>query len=118
MAVLEPLINTIKEKFVVIFKEGMKTLGYDALLGLATGGVGAFLKGVKKVWGGMKMISNLFGETLGQFVKKIKDPEEEAEEAEKGEDDPTDPSTKKEESISYDEELLREFVREKLLAAS
>ena len=68
----------------------------------------------------MKLVSKLFGGTLGKFVDKIKNPEEEAKEAEKGEDDPTDENTKKKEkkeSISRDELILREFIREGLLAS-
>ena len=46
--------------------------------------------------------------------------EEEEKEAEKGEDDPTDDSTKKEEkkeSAIRDEVILREYIRERLLAS-
>ena len=69
----------------------------------------------------VKLVSKLFGGTLGKFVDKIKNPEKEAKEAEKGEDDPTDDSTKKEEkkeeSVFRDELILRELIREELLAS-
>ena len=120
MKQIEPLLKVIKDKVAGAFKNIVKQIGADALLGLASGGVSTFISGVKKAFGGMKLVSKLFGGTLGKFVDKIKNPEKEAEEAEKGEDDPTDENTKKKdkkESISRDELILREFIRERLLAS-
>tara|TARA_B100000519_G_scaffold201492_1_gene217174 strand:- start:1338 stop:2582 length:1245 start_codon:yes stop_codon:yes gene_type:complete len=120
MKQIEPLFKVVKEKVVDAFKNIVKQIGADALLGLASGGVSTFISGIKKAFGGMKLVSKLFGGTLGKFVDKIKNPEKEAEEAEKGEDDPTDDSTKKEEkkeSISRDELILREYIRERLMAS-
>ena len=121
MKVLEPLITLLKEKGMDLLQGMLKTLGMEALGGLLSGGISSFISGVAKVWGGATTLSELFGDTLSQFVKKIKDPEEEMEEMEKGEDDPTDSSTKKKEekkeALSRDEQLLREYIREKLLAA-
>ena len=120
MKQIEPLLKVVKDKVAGAFKNIVKQIGADALLGLASGGVSTFISGVKKAFGGMKLVSKLFGGTLGKFVDKIKNPEKEAEEAEKGEDDPTDENTKKEEkkeSISRDELVLREFIRERLLAS-
>jgi len=111
MALLQPLIDVIKGKVVDMFQGVIKKLGAEALVGLVSGGIGPFISGIKSAFGGIKMVSDLFGDALGAFVKKIKDPEAEAEEAEKGEDDPT-------EAVWHDnEKLLREFIREKLLAA-
>jgi hypothetical protein len=111
MALLQPLIDVIKGKVVDMFQGVIKKLGAEALVGLVSGGIGPFISGIKGAFGGIKMVSDLFGDALGAFVKKIKDPEAEAEEAEKGEDDPT-------EAVWHDnEKLLREFIREKLLAA-
>ncbi len=111
MALLQPLIDVIKDKVMDMFQGAIKQLGAEALVGLISGGIGPFISGIKKTFGGIKMVSDLFGDALSSFVKKIKDPEAEAEEAEKGEDDPT-------EAVWHDnEKLLREFIREKLLAA-
>jgi hypothetical protein len=120
MKQVSPLMDILKTKIVDAFKNIAKQLGAEALIGLASGGVGTFMSGVKKAFGGFKLVSKLFGSTLGKFVSKIKNPEQEEEEAEKGEDDPTDDSTKKEEkkeSIFRDEVVLREYIREKLLAS-
>ena len=124
MGQITPLVKVIKDKVVDAFKGIAKQIGADALIGLASGGVGTFISGIKKAFGGVKLVSTLFGDTLGKFVSKIKNPDEEAKEAEAGEDDPTDDSTKKDEkkeekkeSVLRDERLLREFIREKLLAA-
>jgi len=111
MALLQPLIDVIKDKVVDMFQGVIKKLGAEALVGFVSGGIGPFISGIKGAFGGIKMVSDLFGDALGAFVKKIKDPEAEAEEAEKGEDDPT-------EAVWHDnEKLLREFIREKLLVA-
>ena len=108
---VQPLIDTLKEKFATMATTALKSMGMDAMLGMVTGGIGPFIKGIKKVYGGMSTISDLFGDTFKAFIKQIKNPEAEAEEAEKGEDDPT-------EAAWHDnEKLLREFIREKLLAA-
>ncbi len=120
MKQLEPLMNVLQKKVVDSFKGIAKQVGAEALIGLASGGVGTFISGIKKAFGGMKLVSKLFGGTLGKFVDKIENPEKEAKEAEKGEDDPTDDSTKKEEkkeSIFRDELILRELIREELLAS-
>ena len=120
MKQVSPLLDIIKTKIVDAFKGMVKQLGAEALMGLASGGVGAFMSGVKKAFGGFKLVSKLFGDTLGKFVSKIENPEEEEKEAEKGEDDPTDDSTKKEEkkeSVIRDEVILREYIRERLLAS-
>ena len=111
MEQLDPLINVLKEKVVNAFKNIVKQIGAEALMGLATGGVGAFISGIKKAFGGFKLVSKLFGATLGKFVSDIENPKEEREEAEKGEDDPTDDSTKKEEK---NEVVLREYIRQLL----
>ena len=120
MKQVEPLLDVIKTKIVDAFKGMVKQLGAEALMGLASGGVGTFVSGVKKAFGGIKLVSKLFGDTLGKFVSKIENPEQEEKEAEKGEDDPTDDSTKKEEkkeSVMRDEVILREYIRERLLAS-
>jgi len=120
MGYLEPLINILKDKVMGMFKGIIKKLGAEALVGMVSGGIGTFMNAIRAAFGGVKTLSNLFGDTLKGFISKIKDPEAEKEEAEKGEDDPTDDSTKKEEkkeSVSREEKLIREYVREKLLAS-
>ncbi|HIE83272.1 MAG TPA: hypothetical protein EYQ00_05210 [Dehalococcoidia bacterium] len=77
-----------------------------------SGGVGAFIKAAGAAYGGVSMLSKLFGKSLGAFVNKIENPEEEIKEMEAGEDDPTEKS----ESMFRDEQLLRGYIREKMLA--
>ena len=113
MSKLQPIIDVVKEKVMDLFKDIAKSLGADALIGLASGGIGTFLSYIKKAFGGVKLFSTLFGDSMANFVDKIENPKEEAEEAEKGEDDPTDEGTKKEETKS--EALIRRLVRETLL---
>jgi hypothetical protein len=111
MEKLKPLMDILRSKVVGAFKGIVKKLGAEALIGLASGGVGTFISGVKKAFGGFKLVSSLFGGTLGKFVSDIENPKEEREEAEKGEDDPTDDNTKKEKK---DEAILREYIKQLL----
>jgi hypothetical protein len=104
-------MDILMSKVVGAFKGIVKKLGAEALIGLASGGVGTFISGVKKAFGGFKLVSSLFGGTLGKFVSDIENPKEEREEAEKGEDDPTDDNTKKEKK---DEAILREYIKQLL----
>ena len=57
MEQLDPLINVLKEKVVNAFKNIVKQIGAEALIGLASGGVGAFISGIKKAFGGFKLVS-------------------------------------------------------------
>jgi hypothetical protein len=114
------MIGTHAKKIFDYFKENIKSfadnvlkkLGFEALTSIMSGGVGAFIKAAGAAYGGVSMLSKLFGKSLGAFVNKIENPEEEIKEMEAGEDDPTEKS----ESMFRDEQLLRGYIREKMLA--
>ena len=111
--------SKIIKKITSILFSAVKKLGTKALEGLAidalgsalTGGVSAAFKALKALYGGTKVVFQFLGGPLGEFVSKIKNPEEEAEEAERGEDDPTE-GGKKNESHENENLLLRGYIRE------
>ena len=114
-------IGTHAKKIFDYFKENisefadkvLKKLGFEALTSIMSGGVGTFIKAAGAAYGGVKMLSKLFGDSLGAFVSKIENPEEEVKEMEAGEDDPTE----KNESRYREEQLLRAYVREYMMAS-
>jgi uncharacterized protein (UPF0335 family) len=106
------IFNYFKENIKGFADKIFKKLGFQAISSIMSGGVGTFINAVGAAYGGVSMLSQLFGDSLGAFVSKIENPEEEAKEMEAGEDDPTEKS----ESIFRDERLLREYIREKMLA--
>lgn len=108
---VEKIIAFIKEKIFDKFMDAIKGLAFDALLGAVSGGVGAMIKQLGKLYGGAQFVAKILGGAAEPFISKIENPEEEMEEMEKGEDDPT-------EATWHDnEKLIREYVREKLLAS-
>ena len=108
----QKIIDFVKDKLVDALADKIKGLAVDVIMGAVSGGVGAFIKTIGKVFGGVKFVGNLLGKAAEPFISKIKNPEEEMKEMEKGEDDPT-------EAAWHDsEKLIREYVRLKLLVAS
>lgn len=108
---LQKAFEFLKEKFIDAGAEILKKIAFDAIVGAVSGGIGAFIKTASKLWGGMSFVMGIIGESTDKFLSKIKDPEQEMEEMEKGEDDPT-------EGAWHDpDKLIREYVREKLLAS-
>lgn len=105
---LKGIFEIFQDKLVALGGDLLKKIGIEAVSGLVTGGVSTFLTGIKSAYGGIKLISDLFGDTLGAFVKKIENPEEEAKEAEAGQNDPTEGGAKT-------EALIRTYVRNKLI---
>jgi hypothetical protein len=118
---LKKIVDLLTKGLIVGAKKWAQSLAVNFLTSAVGGGIVTFVKTVGKVFGGVKYVAKVIGKATDKFVSKIKDPKKEMEEMEKGDDDPTDDSTKKKEekkeSISRDEQLLREYIREKLLVA-
>lgn len=110
-SMLQKIIDYVKEKLVDELADKIKGLAVDAIMGAVSGGVGAFIKAVGAMYGGVKFIGNILGKAAEPFISKIKNPEKEMEEMEAGEDDPT------EAAWHDDTKLIREYIREKLLAS-
>jgi len=110
-SMVQKIIEFVKEKLVDVLADKVKGLAADAIMGAVSGGIGAFIKTVGAIYGGAKFVAKILGQAAEPFISKIKNPEEEMEEMEQGEDDPT-------EATWHDnEKLIREYVREKLLAS-
>lgn len=112
MEKLQPLFDVLQDKVQDMFTGVVKALGVEALVGMVSGGISTFINAIRAAFGGVSTLSDLFGDTLEGFVAQIKDIDKETKEAEQGKDDPT-------EATWHDNEnLLREMIREKLLAAA
>ena len=109
---VQKILEFIKSKIIDAFGNAIQGLATDALMGAVSGGVSSAIKTLGKAFGGAKFVAKILAAAAEPFISKIENPEQEMEEMEQGEDDPT-------EAAWHDnEKLIREFVREKLLAAS
>ena len=109
---VQKILEFIKEKIIDGLGNAIQGLATDALMGAVSGGVGAAIKTLGKVYGGAQFVAKILAAAAEPFISKIENPEQEMEEMEQGEDDPT------EAAWHDDEKLIREYVRLKLLAAS